>query len=254
MAKYVDAAKQRISEGIRKYTRIVEEAKKRSVNEADTRDIVKAMLGDILGYDPFFEVTGEYSVKGQYADFGVKEGDRIRFFVEVKSVGTKLEEKQMFQIIGYAANQGHDWGVLTNADTWRVYKLFTGGDKGTELVTSISLTDPQTTQREVVEQMFLISKEGFRQNALVEHWNKMEALNPAKIAEKLCEERVLLAIRTEVQKEVNFRLTTDAICSVILNQVIRGDLADKIKASQVKADAKAKAQKPAVPPISEKQQ
>jgi predicted type IV restriction endonuclease len=234
MAKYVDAAKQRISEGVRKYAKILELAKKRAVNEADTRDIVKAVLGDVLGYDPFFEVTGEYSVKGQYADFGVKLGDQIRFFVEVKSVGTKLEDKQMFQIIGYAANQGHEWGVLSNGDTWNVYRLFTGQEKGTELVVSVTLTDSQLQNRDKVERLFMLSKEGFRQNALLEHWNRVQVLNPLRIAEKLCEEKVLKAIRTEVQRGCGFEVPVEAISSVILNQVIRGDLSDKIKASQAR--------------------
>jgi predicted type IV restriction endonuclease len=238
MAKYVDVAKQRISEGIRKYTKIIEQAQKRGVNEADTRDIVKAILGDVLGYDPFFEVTGEYSVKGQYADFGVKLGDQIRFFVEVKSIGTKLEDKQMFQIIGYAANQGHDWGILTNGDTWNIYRLFAGADKGTELVASISLTDGQLPPREKVERFFMVSKEGFRQNALAEHWSRVQVLNPLRIAEKLCEEKVLKAIRTEVQRGAGFEVSMETICSVMLNQVIRGDLSDKIKASLAKAKPK----------------
>jgi hypothetical protein len=240
MAKYVDTAKQRISDGIRKYGKIIEQAQKRGVNEADTRDIVKAILGDVLGYDPFFEVTGEYSVKGQYADFGVKMGDDIRFFVEVKSVGTKLENKQMFQVIGYAANQGHEWGVLTNGDVWNVYRLFTGQEKGTELVTTVRITDPDVPSRDKVEQLFMVSKEGFRQNALGEYWSRAQVLNPLRIAEKLCEENVLRALRTEIQRGAGYQFDIDTICTVMLNQVIRGDLSDKIKASQARAKAKAK--------------
>ena len=215
--------------GIRKYARIIEEAKNRSVNEADTRDIVKAILGDVLGYDPFFEVTGEYQIKGQYADFAIKLGDQIRFFVEVKSVGTKLREKQMFQIIGYAANQGHDWAVLTNGDTWNIYRLFTGADKGTELAFSMTLTDAEMTLREKTDLMFLISQEGFRRNALQAHWSRMQILNPHRVAQKLCEERVLKAIRTEVQRGAGCTFELDAIQSIVLNEVIRSDLADKIK-------------------------
>jgi len=81
MAKYVDAAKQRISDNLRRFTKIIEQAKNRGVNEADTRDIVKAILGDVLGYDPFFEVTGEYSVKGQYADIPGRFSSIKRVFV-----------------------------------------------------------------------------------------------------------------------------------------------------------------------------
>lgn len=238
MAKYVEVAKQRIVDGIRKYGKIVEQAQKRGVNEADTRDIVKAILGDVLGYDPFFEVTGEYSVKGQYADFGVKVEDQIRFFVEVKSVGTKLEERQMFQVIGYAANQGHDWGVLTNGETWNVYKLFTGQERGTELVISVSLTDGEVPIKEKADRFFMFSKEGFRQNALSDYWTKAQVLSPMRIAEKLCEDIVLRTLRTELQRGSGFKISVETVYSVMMNQVIRGDLADKLKSDTSKSKSK----------------
>lgn len=214
------------------------------MNEADTRDIVKAMIGDILGYDPFFEVTGEFSIKGQYADFAVKaEDNAIRFFVEVKSIDTKLDDKHLFQVIGYAANHGVEWAVLTNADAWHVYRLFAGQERKTERVLCIQLSS--TPSAELVEHFFMFSKEGFRQNALHSLWSNLQALNPQRIAATLCEEAVITALRREVQKDAGMRLNDEAIRTVVLNQVIRGDLADLIKASDAKRPkAKPKAEEP----------
>ena len=132
--KYVDDASSRIQSTIKKFQNIVGQAKQRNLNEADTRDIVKAMISDLLGFDPFFEVTGEFSIKGQYADFAIKSNDSILFFTEVKSIDTKLDEKHLFQVIGYAANHGVEWAVLTNAERWVVYRLFAGEEKKTEVV------------------------------------------------------------------------------------------------------------------------
>ena len=139
--KYLDDAESRISSNVRKFQQIVTQAKSRGVNEADTRDIVKAIIAELLGFDPFFEVTGEFSIKGQFADFAVKQGDNILFFVEVKSIETKLDEKHLFQVIGYAANYGVEWAVLTNANRWIVYRLFSGDEKRTEVVVDIDLSD-----------------------------------------------------------------------------------------------------------------
>ncbi len=84
----------------------------------------------------------------------------------------------------------------------------------------------------------MFSKEGFRQNALAEHWNRVQVLNPLRIAEILGEEKVLKAIRTEVQRGCRFAVSVETISDVILNQVIRGDLSDQIKAAQTKERSK----------------
>lgn len=229
MAKYADEARQRIQLGLKRFGPIIAQARSRSMNEADTRDIVKAILGDILGFDPFFEVTGEYSVKGQFADFAVKIEDQVRVFVEVKAIETKLEEKHLFQVIGYAANHGIEWAVLTNGDTWRIYRLFAGDSKRTEFVASVTLSDSNCPGPEKVEILFLISREGFRQNALGNHWENLQALHPQRVARCLIEDAVITAIRRELQRVAKFRIADSAVRDVLLNSVIRGDLSDAIK-------------------------
>jgi hypothetical protein len=225
--KYYDDALVRVQTGIKKFTPIVNQAKSRSLNEADTRDIVKAMIHELLGFDPFFEVTGEFSIKGQFADFAVKSNDKIVFFVEVKSIDTKLDDKHLFQVIGYAANHGTEWAVLTNSDRWIVYRLFAGDAKSSEVVMDFSLLDAKPAE---AAQLFLkFSKEGFRVGAITAHWDSVQALNPKRVAQTLCQEPMITALRKELMKQSGIKVDDNTVRDIVLNQILRGDLADHVK-------------------------
>lgn len=230
--KYVDDAAARIQANLKKYQNIVTQAKQRNLNEADTRDIIKAMISDLLGFDPFFEVTGEFSIKGQFADFAVKSNDSILFFTEVKSIDTKLDEKHLFQVIGYAANHGVEWAVLTNAERWIVYRLFAGEDKKTEVVLDFNVLT--CSPSETKDHFLRFSKEGFRQSLLHAQWTNLQALHPKRIAAFICSEPSLAVLRKEIQKHSGLKVTDQAVHDIVVNQVLRGDLSDEIKAASIK--------------------
>ena len=190
------------------------------------------MISDLLGFDPFFEVTGEFSIKGQYADFAIKSNDSILFFTEVKSIDTKLDEKHLFQVIGYAANNGVEWAVLTNAERWVVYRLFAGEEKKTEVVLDFNVLTGSAL--EIRDNFLRFSKEGFRQGLLQAHWTNLQALHPKRITSFMCSEPILDAVRKEIQKHSGLRVSNQAVYEIILNQVVRGDLADDLKATNSK--------------------
>src|SRR5690349_2894599 len=87
MPKHSEATRIRIQDGLKKYGRIVAQARLRGMNQQDTGDIVKAMLGDMLGFDPFFDVTTEASVRGPNADHAIVLGGEIKLLLIVKGIG-----------------------------------------------------------------------------------------------------------------------------------------------------------------------
>ena len=82
MAVYQQKARERINKSLRKFTRVVERAKENNANESDTRLIVTAILGESLGWDTFEHVTGEHRIKGNYADFAIRQGKDILAIIE----------------------------------------------------------------------------------------------------------------------------------------------------------------------------
>ncbi|MBI3911251.1 MAG: hypothetical protein HY320_09995 [Armatimonadetes bacterium] len=95
MPKYEDRAKARIRSGVPRFVRVLEAAGQRGITEADTVALVRQIMGDLLGYDPILDVTGEYELRGRYADLAVKMDGKPRFFAEVKALGRKLRPQDV---------------------------------------------------------------------------------------------------------------------------------------------------------------
>jgi hypothetical protein len=67
-------------------------------NEGDTRLLVTDFLCDALGFDKYADLTTEYQVKGEFADYGVRIDRELMAFIEVKRIATKLAPKHLRQV------------------------------------------------------------------------------------------------------------------------------------------------------------
>jgi hypothetical protein len=56
----------------------------RDANEGDTRLLVTDMLCEGFGFDKYTELTTEYRVKGEFADYGIRLDKDLIAFLEVK--------------------------------------------------------------------------------------------------------------------------------------------------------------------------
>ena len=74
-----------------------------------------------LGYDKFSDLTAEFAIKGDFADYGVRVDKQLTALVEVKRVTTKLGAKHLRQIEDYGVREGVEWLVLTNGAHWQVH-------------------------------------------------------------------------------------------------------------------------------------
>jgi predicted type IV restriction endonuclease len=63
----------------------------------------------------------------------------IRFLVEVKAVSVTLNDSHIKQALDYGANAGVNWVILTNAETWMLYKIKFGKPIDKELVSDFNL-------------------------------------------------------------------------------------------------------------------
>ncbi len=113
----------RLVAGVKQYQPILGGAHSRDVNEADTVTIVKDMLADVFGYDKYTELTSEYCIRGNYCDLATKVYGALGTLIEVKAIGVDLKDHHVRQAVDYAANQGSEWVLLTNARCWRVYHV-----------------------------------------------------------------------------------------------------------------------------------
>jgi hypothetical protein len=222
MLKFADNARSRIQDGLKKYSRIVAQARQRGMNERDTGDIVKAMLGDMLGYDPFFDVTAEISVRGPNADHGILIEGELRVLLIVKPIGVIPHAAHLLRLAGSSAPPYAQWVLLTNADVWACYRLGVGSDRHPEQVFRASLMDSKQAD-EKISLFFLLSKEGMQQNTLDHYWEQIRVLNPGRIATLLLSEDVLNLIRRELQRTANYRVDRQTLYELLIQHVLRSD-------------------------------
>ncbi|WP_182906492.1 type I restriction enzyme HsdR N-terminal domain-containing protein [Microbispora sp. H13382] len=114
----------------------------RDANEGDTRLLVTDFLCEGLGYDKYEDLTTEYQVKGEFADYGIRVDEQLAAFIEVKRCTQKLGVKHLRQVQMYAVNEGVEWMVLTNGQVWQVYHLTGGLPVVVGLALEVDLLDP----------------------------------------------------------------------------------------------------------------
>ena len=222
MLRYADNARSRIQDGIKKYSRIVGQARQNGMNERDTSDIVKAMLGDMLGYDPFFDVTAEISVRGHTADYAVLIERQLQFLLNVKSLAVVPNSAHMLRMSGSSTPPYAQWALLTNADVWSCYRLGVGPDRHAELVSRVSLLDG-TSVDEKTQFFYLVCKEGVQGGALQDYWERVRILNPGRLAAMLLSDDVLNLIRRELHRTANYRIDSQSLYALLTRDVLRAD-------------------------------
>src|SRR6266536_867060 len=104
--KWELGTRDRVKAAIRKFSKPLAELAARDANEGDTRLLVTDFLCDGLGFDKYADLTTEYQVKGEFADYGVRIDKELVAFIEVKRIATKLAPKHLRQVEMYAVNEG----------------------------------------------------------------------------------------------------------------------------------------------------
>ena len=81
--KWEAAARERMRAAIKKFSKRLSDLVARDANEADTGLLVTDMLCEEFGFDEYAELTTEYRVKGEFADYGIRLDKDLIAFLEV---------------------------------------------------------------------------------------------------------------------------------------------------------------------------
>jgi predicted type IV restriction endonuclease len=220
MPKWQAAAVERVRAALRKFAKPLADLAARDANEGDTRLLVTDFLCEGLGYDKYSDLTTEYLVKGEYADYGVRIDRELIAFIEVKRVATKLSEKHLRQVQMYAVNEGVEWVFLTNGIVWKAYHLTGGLPVVTELAFSIDLSiDTSPSQKAGL--LFYLSKDAMKRRLIDELWSAKVATSPKSIAHVLMSDVIVEAIRKQLRKQSGHNVDLQELKRVLAETVLR---------------------------------
>ncbi len=159
--KWEAEARDRLRAGLRRFSKPLADLAARDANEGDTRLLVTDFLCDALGFDKYADLTTEYQVKGEFADYGVRIDRELIAFIEVKRIATKLAPKHLRQVEMYAVNEGVEWVLLTNGAVWQVYHLTGGLPVVIDLALDVNLLGEQSAGQ-TVNQLFYLTRESLK--------------------------------------------------------------------------------------------
>jgi hypothetical protein len=161
--KWEADARDRLRAAVRRFSKPLADLVARDANEGDTRLLVTDFLCDGLGFDKYADLTTEYQVKGEFADYGLRIDRDLVGFIEVKRVATKLSTKHLRQVEMYAVNEGVEWVILTNGSVWQVYHITGGLPVVIDLGLEVDLLGDEPPAQKV-NQLFYLSRESLAES------------------------------------------------------------------------------------------
>lgn len=164
--------------------------KARGLSESDTKrtliEPVLAMLGWDIG-DPD-EVKAEHSTAAGRVDYALRIQGKSEMFVEAKSLGAGLSQRDAAQLVGYCATEGVRWGLLTDGASYELYDNSNTGTLAHKLLFSLLMnrlpddTDTSGWER-FVSRFSLLQKESVSGGKIAERAPEL------KVAEEKEKER-----------------------------------------------------------------
>ncbi|MBN2559835.1 MAG: type I restriction enzyme HsdR N-terminal domain-containing protein [Phycisphaerae bacterium] len=191
---------ERFVKTVPRFQKVLQIAKDRDVNEADTVAVLNDVFGEVFGYHKYLEVTSEVAIRGTYCDLAVKVEDKLQFLIEVKAIGIDLKDAHMKQACDYGANHGVPWVVLTNGIQWRLYRIRFEQPIGFDLVCQFSFLDLNARQPKDQEYLFLLAREGLAKNVRDDFYERTQSVNRYIIGNLIIAEPVLTLLRRELKK------------------------------------------------------
>lgn len=260
--KVTKKAEERIISAVGKFQPIIKRAHALDLNESDTVTIISDILSEVLGYDKYVEVTSELAIRGMFCDLAVKVGGRFEYLIECKAIGTELKDNHLRQAVGYGSNKGISWVILTNCIDWQIYRIRFEQPISWDLVARFNLLEENSKSPQLIEKLFMISKEGTEKKVRDEVYEKTQCVNRFIIGAVIASQPVVQLVRKELRKIADgVNVSEEEVLKIIKEECLRRDLTEgdealaankKLCKLQVKPVAKPpKAEKETVPAAAE---
>jgi len=218
--KFTETQRKKLLTNLKNYRSTYLSKKNWELDESATRIMINYFLTQVLGFTELEEIKTEYAIRGMYADYVIQSNRKKHFIVEVKSIALNLSEKHIRQALGYGANEGIDWILLTNGKQFQLYRIIFGKPVKYSLLFDFDLSDLKE-MRKSVDFFVHITKKFVEKGELEKFWNRCQALEAKKLIKILCSDEVIRLFRRVLRKETKFTFSNQELLDSVQKIVIK---------------------------------
>lgn len=218
--KWEADARERVKGAIRRFSKPLADLVARDANEGDTRLLITDFLCEGLGFDKYEDLTTEYEVKGDFADYGVRIDQQLIAFVEVKRCTTRLTTRHLRQVEMYAVNEGVEWLILTNGVNWQVFHVTGGLPVTVDLAFDVNLLGDESLA-EKTGKLFYLSREALKRHQIDVIWKTKRATAPKSLATLVLSTAVTECIRKELRRSTGQNVKVEEIGRLLEETVLK---------------------------------
>lgn len=189
------------------------------LDESATRLMINSFLSDVLGYAELDEVKTEYTIKGTYADYVIQLDKKQHIVIEVKAIQINLSENHIRQALGYAANEGIDWVLLTNGKQWMLFRVLFEKPIKNILVFNFDLSIEESYKKAIVALEYL-TKKCVEKGDLEQYWERYIVIEPKNLCKYLYEPETIKLLKRMLKKEVGINFSEEDLFEAIHKIVI----------------------------------
>lgn len=185
-------------------------AKYADLDESATRLMINAFLTDVLGYAELEEIKTEHMIRGAYADYVIQVDRKKHLIVEVKAIQIDLSEKHLRQAVGYAANEGIDWVLLTNGRSFEVYRVIFKKPITFKRLFMFDLRDISVL-KDAAGSLILLNKHFLTRGELDSFWKRFQALESNNLCRYLYSQEVIRLLRRALKHDAELSFSEEDI-------------------------------------------
>ncbi|MBI2473993.1 type I restriction enzyme HsdR N-terminal domain-containing protein [Candidatus Uhrbacteria bacterium] len=228
---------------LREYRNKYLKAKYADLDESATRLMINTFLTDLLGYAELEEIRTEHMISGAYADYVIQVDRKKHLVVEVKAIQIDLSENHLRQAIGYAANEGIDWVLLTNGRSFEVYRVIFKKPVTYKRLFAFDLRDISILN-EASEGLMLLHKKFLTHGELDAFWKRFQALEPNNLCKYLYSTDIIRFLRRILKRDAHLSFSEsdilDSIHEIIVNKIESQKPKGSVSLSRIKKDVRDK--------------
>lgn len=148
----------RISEGLKRLQPIIQDAKADDAGESDTKKVVALCLFEIFGHCRNPGPTSRHVDCEAFIDLSI-DTFNLPFLLETRATGLNLNDEHLNKVLSCSYEKSLDWAVLTNGQTWKVYKVIFSKPIDQVLIAEIDLLAINPEAVEEPKGLFMLCRE-----------------------------------------------------------------------------------------------